>query len=246
MRKLKSTIPNGGAPLLEFPVFGQLFDDDTKDYLQAILKSVNDLAGASAFIVTGCEITDNGADYDVSAGIVMIDGVMRRYDGETGLTGTRYIVASTDTELSGQFADGVTKAYADVKEAEGSASAGSGQSIELTATANPVRLYQFFNVADDPNNVGTNKHQIVRTVSTIVSGTVSTSTFTFALSETGLTNTEAVSIIEMTLTALNVGNVVTQFSGTFTYDSVAEEFEIDAGFALAGYSDFRFTARYIA
>jgi len=40
MKKLKTTIPDGGAPLGQFPVLRDIFDIETKDAIEAMLSTV--------------------------------------------------------------------------------------------------------------------------------------------------------------------------------------------------------------
>lgn len=132
MKRLKTSIPNGGAPLGEFPVLRDLFDTENKDAIEALLSSITD-GETEGVILSGCEVSGTAGDFDISEGYVYLDGKVLRYPGGTGFSATTYLQKAADTEESGTFADTVIKAYIDVETAEDAGSArGSGQYVTVT------------------------------------------------------------------------------------------------------------------
>lgn len=164
MKKLKSTIPNGGAPLGEFPVLRELFNVEIWDAMEAILNSVTD-GQTEGVILSGCEVTGAGP-YDISAGLVYLDGEILRFDAVTGQTLTKYIRKATVTSEGGQFADGATKDYIDVHKASLQSTTGSGVQYITMTSAGGRRL-------DD--RIGDIINDGVVTAAKIASGAVTTS-----------------------------------------------------------------------
>lgn len=116
MRKLKTTIPNGGAPLLEFPVLRTLFDVETKDAIEALLNSITN-GDTEGLILSGCTVSGTAGNFAISSGYVYLDGEVLLYSGGSGFSATRYLQKATVTEEGGVFADTVTRNYINVNEA---------------------------------------------------------------------------------------------------------------------------------
>lgn len=138
MRKLKTTIPDGGAPLLEFPTLKTLFDTENKDAIEVLLNSVVD-GETQGVILKGCIATAGATagNIDISSGYVYLDGEVLKYPGETDVASPRYIKKATVTEEGGEFADGVIKNYIEVHTAIGftATTGGAGtQYIEVTSS----------------------------------------------------------------------------------------------------------------
>lgn len=125
MKKLKATIPNGGAPLGAFPVLRELFDEETKNAIEALLFSVVD-GDTQGVVLKGCAVTGIVSDYDIAEGYVYLDGEVMFYPGVTGLSAVNYVKAATAAEESDVFADGVSKAYIDVQNAVEFTTTGGG------------------------------------------------------------------------------------------------------------------------
>lgn len=144
MKKLKSTIPNGGAPLGQFPVLRELFDEENKNAIESILE-YQTRGLTEGIVLSGCEISGAVGDWDVSPGYVYLDGEVLYFTGVIGgtLGLTLYIVKDTVTEEGGTFADGLTKNYIDVNVAKFDASPTGGEStqyITLTFNTNLPKL----------------------------------------------------------------------------------------------------------
>jgi len=133
MKRLKSTIPDGGAPLGEFPVLKDIFDTENKDAIEALLTSITD-GETEGVILSGCKVSGSSGDFDISAGYVYLDGKVLRYPGGEGFSATRYLQKASDTEESGTFADTVVRAYIDVEAAEDAGSAPGGGVQYVTVT----------------------------------------------------------------------------------------------------------------
>lgn len=125
MKKLKSTIPDGGAPLGAFPVLRELFDEQTKNAIEALLYSVSD-GETEGFVLKGCEVTGIVSDYDIAEGYIYVDGEVLYYAGSEGNSTPVYLKKDTVTEESGVFADGASKAYIDVNTATEYTTTGGG------------------------------------------------------------------------------------------------------------------------
>jgi hypothetical protein len=133
MKRLKATIPNGGAPLGQFPVLRDIFDTETKDAIEALLISIVD-GETEGVILSGCEVTGTSGNFAISAGYVYLDGKVLRYAGGSGFSATRYLQKAADTEETGAFADAVVRAYIDVETAEDAGSAPGGGVQYVTVT----------------------------------------------------------------------------------------------------------------
>ena len=129
MKKLKATIPNGGAPLGAFPVLRELFDEETKTAIEALLFSVVD-GDTQGVVLKGCAVTGIVSDYDIAEGYVYLDGEVMFYPGVEGLSAVNYVKAATATEESGVFADGASKAYIDVQNAVEFTTTGGGSGTQ--------------------------------------------------------------------------------------------------------------------
>lgn len=67
------------------------------------------LGGFSNIIVSGCSVTPNGANYDVSAGIVMINGVLHISEAIENTTLPVYLTSNPST-LDRPYSDAINKA----------------------------------------------------------------------------------------------------------------------------------------
>lgn len=129
MKKLKQTIPDGGAPLLELPVIREIFDDENKDAIEALLYSIVD-GETEGMILKGCEVTGTSGDFDVAEGYIYVDGEVLYYAGSTENSTALYLKKATVTEESGVFEDAVTKAFIDVHTATEFSTTGGGSGTQ--------------------------------------------------------------------------------------------------------------------
>jgi hypothetical protein len=134
MKKLKLTIPDGGAPLGQFPVIRELFDEETKDAIEAMLSTVI-IGQTEGVILSGCLATGTAGNFAISAGYIFVDGLVLRYPGTSGHSATQYLKIATATEESGVFADGGTKAYIDVNTAINFSTSGGGTGTQYITLA---------------------------------------------------------------------------------------------------------------
>jgi hypothetical protein len=68
--------------LLQFWPFGRPRTHDDLKALQDQIATIEEsFAGSGAFIWKGCEVSPNGTKFNVSAGLVHIDGKLMRFDG---------------------------------------------------------------------------------------------------------------------------------------------------------------------
>lgn len=150
MKRLKSSIPNGGAPLGQFPVLRDIFDTENKDAIEALLTTITD-GETQGVILSGCEVSGTSGNFAISAGYVYLDGKVLRYPGGSGFSATRYLQKASDTEESGTFADTVVRAYIDVEAAEdaGSAPGGGVQYVTVTFSGGGQRLVDLLITIND-------------------------------------------------------------------------------------------------
>jgi hypothetical protein len=134
MKKYVNPIPAGGAPLHNNRLITEL-NGELWDAIQGILTPfTNQLDGNNGFIISGCDITPNAANFDISAGIVFLDGQFMRLPAATNQTFTKYIAAKAVSYETKVFADGGTKNLIEVKEAElVGAAPGSGHYITISS-----------------------------------------------------------------------------------------------------------------
>lgn len=134
MKKLKAIIPTGGAPLGQFPVLRDIFDSETKNAIEAMLSSVI-IGETQGVILSGCLATGTAGAFSISAGYIFVDGEVLEFLGSGGHSSTKYLKKAAVTEESGVFADGGTKAYIDVNQADQFSSSGGGAGTQYVTLA---------------------------------------------------------------------------------------------------------------
>ena len=133
MRKLNNPMPSGGAPFTNEDL-SDVFQTEIWAALQAML-SVYD-ADAEGVIVSGCVVTPNAGNFDMTAGIVYLNGEFMRVDAVTNQTFTKYIKATPVTNVARVFQDTISKTFIVERKAEVSATVdGSGQEITISSVA---------------------------------------------------------------------------------------------------------------
>lgn len=131
MKQYVNPLPTGGVPIFSENVNDAL-QKEIMDAVQAVASAVAD---GQALIVTGCVFANiGGSNYSMSAGIVLLDGVLMRIDAVASTTLTKYIAAGTPTIVTAAFEDGGTKNLTTETKAtlQGSAP-GAGQYITITS-----------------------------------------------------------------------------------------------------------------
>jgi hypothetical protein len=131
MKRLKTTIPNGGSPLGKYPVIREIFDTETKDAIEALLSTLTDSL-TEGVILSGCVASGTSPTAALTAGYAYLGGKVLRVPAATGQTYPFYIGVKTPTTESDTFADSVSKAWIDVEEAEVVSSVpGAGQYVTI-------------------------------------------------------------------------------------------------------------------
>lgn len=129
MKKLKPTIPNGGSPLGAYPILREIFDDESKDAIEAILNALID-PQTEGVVLSGCIASGLSPNISVTEGYIYVDGEVLRYPGETGLTTPFYLKKDTVMEEGGVFADTVFRNYIDVHTAISFTTIGGGSGTQ--------------------------------------------------------------------------------------------------------------------
>lgn len=140
MKQYVNPLPTGGVPIFSENVNDAL-QKEIMDAVQAVASAVAD---GQALIVSGCVFANiGGSNYSMSAGIVLLDGVLMRIDAVASTTLTKYIAAGTPTVVTAVFEDGGTKNLTtETKATLLGAPPGSGQYITITSVnfAAPPKL----------------------------------------------------------------------------------------------------------
>ena len=132
----------GGAPINKNDL-KELFNDEIWAALEALLSPYND--DTQGIIVSGCVLSANASNFDMTAGIVYLDGEFMRIDAATNQTFTKYIAPATPVDDSRTFADASSQAVTRDKKAELVGSAPGGQYITIANLTAPTlrRLNEF-------------------------------------------------------------------------------------------------------
>ncbi len=131
MRKLNNPMPSGGAPFTNEDL-NDVFQGEIWAAMQAMLSQYD--SDAEGVIVSGCVVTPNASNFDMTAGIVYLNGEFMRVDAVTNQTFTKYIKASTPTNVTRTFNDAASKTFILEKKAEVSGTAdGGGQEITISS-----------------------------------------------------------------------------------------------------------------
>jgi hypothetical protein len=102
MKKLITPMPAGGAPFNNEDVY-DLFQKDIWESMEALLnRYASDTEG---IVVSGCVVSANGGNFDITAGIVFINGEYQRLAAATNQTYTKYIVADSPLTTQRNFQD---------------------------------------------------------------------------------------------------------------------------------------------
>lgn len=131
MKKLVTAADLGGAPIYKSDL-RDLFNVEIWAAIQAMLSPFD--SDTQGIIVSGCVITDNSGNFDMTAGIVYLNGEFMRISAVTNQTFTKYIAPDSVVDDSRTFADGNTHAVMETKGASLAGSApGSGQYITISS-----------------------------------------------------------------------------------------------------------------
>lgn len=129
MKKIVQAADLGGAPIHKNDL-RESFNDEIWDAIEALLSPFN--SDTEGIIVSGCVITANASNFDMTAGIVYLNGEFMRIAAATNQTFTKYIAPSAVVDDDRQFAGGATNTLFETKGAELVGSIpGAGQYITI-------------------------------------------------------------------------------------------------------------------
>lgn len=135
MKQYIQPIANGGAPLHNDRISSEL-QLDILDSIKAPLSIFNgDVEGV---ILSGCVVTANGGGFNMTAGVVYMDGQIRRVSAVTAQSFSKYIVSSYST-VNKTFADLVSRPLIEDYSTtlQGSMPGGGLQYIKITSLSDP-------------------------------------------------------------------------------------------------------------
>lgn len=130
MRKFLTGTDLGGMPI---------YKSDFRDPLNADLWAAIDgllsvISGdTQGVIISGCVFTNNAGNFDMTAGVVYLDGEFMRVPAATNLPFTRHIRPATPVSDSRTFGNGVSHAVLQTKDAEINAATGGSQYITISS-----------------------------------------------------------------------------------------------------------------
>lgn len=135
MKKIVQATDLGGAPIHKNDL-RSVFNDEVWDAVEAIFSFCN--SNAEGLIISGCTLTPNGGNWDISAGIVYLNGEFMRLSAATNQSLPKYIAPAAVVDTDRQFAGGATNTLFEEKKAELVGSApGAGQYIAITTSSDP-------------------------------------------------------------------------------------------------------------
>lgn len=129
MKKLVGTADLGGAPFNKADL-RTLFNSEIWEAMESLLSPF--LNDAEGLILTGCVITNNAGNFDMTAGIVFTDGEFRRVAAVTNKAFPQYIVSLPSSFEARTFSDGISHNLIDTISAVISDTP-SGQSITINS-----------------------------------------------------------------------------------------------------------------
>jgi hypothetical protein len=133
MKKFTAT-SLGGAPV-DAADLKKIFNDDLYSAIEGILSPFS--LTTEGIIVSGC-IISGGGPYNISAGVVYLNGEFMALPAQTGVSLPQYIQPDTVVSDTRTFADSTTHEVASTKSAKvGGSAPGSGQYIAITSVTDP-------------------------------------------------------------------------------------------------------------
>jgi hypothetical protein len=135
MKKINPSSVTGGMPITTDDL-RTVFNDEIWDATEALLSPFS--ADTQGIIVSGCTLTPNGGNWDISAGIVYLNGEFMRLTAATNQALPKYIAPAAPVNDNRTFADTTTKTAFITKAAELVGSApGAGQYVAITSSTDP-------------------------------------------------------------------------------------------------------------
>jgi hypothetical protein len=130
MKKYTSTAL-GGAPVDDDDLL-DIFNSEIWAAIQGQLSTFD--SDVEGIVISGCVTTANAGNFDMTEGIVYLNGEFMRISAVTNQTFTKYIAPATPVNDDRQYADGTTNTIAVTKGAGLVGSApGSGQYIKIAS-----------------------------------------------------------------------------------------------------------------
>lgn len=131
MKKLTTATDLGGAPITKNDL-REVFNSEIWAAIQALLSPYD--ADSQGIVVSGCVTTANVGNFDMTAGIVYLNGEFMRIAAATNQTFTKYIAPKAVINDTRTFADTTTHVVTIDKQAElVSSSPGAGQYITISS-----------------------------------------------------------------------------------------------------------------
>jgi len=129
MKEYLNPIPNGGAPFNNNRIITELNGEIHAAYVAYLAAFDSHTEGV---ILSGMQVTGSGP-YNVSAGLVYLNGKIRRFPAQVGITLPKYVVPA-DITTQKVFADGVSRnLLQDYSSTVQNIAPGSGQYIALAS-----------------------------------------------------------------------------------------------------------------
>lgn len=160
MKKLVTTQP-GGGPIHQDDL-RTVFNSEIWYVLEATFGMFN--GDTQGVIVSGCILTPNGGNWDISEGLIYLNGEFMRLAAATNQALPKYIQPAAAVNDDRQFADAVTRTLFITKGAELAGSApGGSQYVAITTSTDPDdrRLQNLIHLRQDVinalNNTSTDK-----------------------------------------------------------------------------------------
>jgi len=130
MKKFTST-GLGGAPIFKDDL-KTIFNDELWAVIQAMLSAFD--SNTEGLVISGCVTTANAGNFDMTAGIVYLNGEFMRIAAVTNQSFTKYIAPSTAVNDTRTFEDSSSQVVAVTKGAELVGSApGAGQYLTIAS-----------------------------------------------------------------------------------------------------------------
>lgn len=134
MKKFAQTADLGGAPIYKSDLAGT-FNKEFWDVIEGLLYPIQ--LNTQGAIISGCTITDHSTTFDMTAGIVYLNGQYMRLSAVTGLSYPQYIQPDVAINDVRTFQNGNNITLEITQNAKYSSTIpGSGQYIAITTTGN--------------------------------------------------------------------------------------------------------------
>ncbi|GAB3194695.1 hypothetical protein ABID22_000137 [Pontibacter aydingkolensis] len=100
-KKFISPLPSGGVPITSEDFL--MIQDELHEALNSLCAGIND-----AFVISGCDVSFNGFNIAIGAGVVFVDSQVMKFDGYTG-SFPCYVKAGTVVKSPRIYKDGFSK-----------------------------------------------------------------------------------------------------------------------------------------